>query len=133
MPTGFLNADLDLTSRRDLRSLAAALADVGMLELTRHRRGRLFFACFEINHSYDGPEACARLVLRSLERLDPRAHAALAACSLRELNLGFEAGSTRIAASLSRQTIARLAALGLGVGLTIYPPPRARPAPRSSR
>jgi hypothetical protein len=118
--TEFLNGDLDLTSSRALTELSAALAKRALFEVNAFRRGRLFCAGFEVARAFRGAEQCARLVLAALDGLDAHGRVALAACSKRQLDLGFRCGRTRYQAALSAETIARLARHGVGVGVTLY-------------
>ena len=123
----FLNADLDLISRRDLSTLTSALERCELFAISNFRDGRRYCAGFETCRAYRTAEQCVRLVLAALDRLEAAARTELAACSRRELNLGFQCASTSpgrrfssFEARLSPETLVRLHGYGLGLAVTLY-------------
>lgn len=123
--TRFINADLDIWSRRSLADVVSALDRVGLFALNgdSDRRAGRWYACFELSSSPGGTaEKCARKILRSLDRLTRAERAALSGCSSRVLNLGYDVGATwAFTDTLSAETTQRLAAFGIGVAITLYP------------
>jgi hypothetical protein len=76
----------------------------------------------ESNATFATPEANICALLSILESIDWSARHAWNACSLREFNVGYEGGEEpqSITHKLGPQTLARVAALGATLGITIY-------------
>ncbi len=123
--TTFLNTDLDVVSDRDLTVLVDAFARGGVVHaLCDAERGddgewSMTFEAFASPHT---PESTTRALLDAIEALDGPARDLWLACRMRAIDLGFEAGTVeRVHAELSPDTVARVAAAGLAIRVTIYP------------
>ncbi len=121
----YLNTDLDLASDQNLKSLADALSVTGLccLHLECEPNGRCF-ARFETEQAYANPHENIEAFLNVLETLDESTKRLWWSCSLREFNIGFDCGDKPWAsnAGLAPSVLARMAALGIGLRLTLYPP-----------
>jgi hypothetical protein len=128
--TSYRVTDLVLHSTSDLTVLAEALQARGMIAMQRaiewHRTaaGELMWAfqagfCGE---SFNGPEVEIAAMLAVVESLDPRARALWDNCSLREFDFAYDCGVSPFAVhhDLSAGTMARLAAAGASLRITLY-------------
>ena len=77
----------------------------------------------DCEEGYEGPEAHIAAYLTAVEALDPPARAAWARCSQRVFDVAYDCGMRPHAVrhSLSTGTLARLAAVGGELKLTLYP------------
>jgi hypothetical protein len=120
----YLNTDLDIVSDQDLSPLAAALERGGLLTLHVDRReDGLWYATFETDESYGEPEPNFLKFLEAIASLDDGIAPAWRACQIRELNIGYECGTEPWAfnQAISAKTLARVAAAGIALRITIYP------------
>ena len=119
--TRYAQTDFDVTSRRSLVSLRAALVKHGLVEVNSFRRGSLWCAGFEGPRPHDTSEQCVRAILDVLDGLDATTRALLRACSKRDVDIAFDVGrDDRFTSGLSRATIKRLAHHDVGVRVTLY-------------
>jgi hypothetical protein len=122
--TRYLNTDLDLVSAEDLTPLAAALAKKkwSVLHAEQHSDG-LWRAGFETwQGSHKAPQATIAAMLKVIEALPKPLKAIWNGCSKRDFNIGFDGGTQPHAfeQTLLPQLLARIAALGASVTITIY-------------
>lgn len=121
----YLNTDLDLTSADDLTGLAAAFdaQRVFPLHVTRAEDGR-WHATFETHDSHEQPEADIAVIMAAVESLSERMRAVWSRSTRRELNIGYDCGSKPWAFNqgLSCAMLARMAAAGVSLRITLYPP-----------
>ncbi len=124
--TTFLNTDLDVVSDRDPTPLVAALEREGNVhQLTPAPIANddgTWFVNFETFVRPHTAEATAASIVDAIENLDADERALWDACRSRVLDLGFDAGKGDVLAmTLSPRTVARAAAAGLAITVTIYP------------
>ena len=134
--TSYRATDLGLFSTDDLTALAAALEARGLD--VRHRALRVdeaewfriaepqWFWRFQTGgeEPYDHPEPEVAALLAAVEALDPPARAAWAGCSQRVFDLAYDCGTSPFSVrhDLSAGTLARLAAAGGLLRITLYAP-----------
>jgi hypothetical protein len=123
--THYLTTDLDLYSTEDLAALAAGLEVRGFAivrPLTRF--GREWHCGFSLRRDaeYDEPEPQIAAMLAAIEALDSPLRSAWAGCSLRLFDVGYDCGREPFVfrQELSTETLARLAAVGATVRVTLY-------------
>jgi hypothetical protein len=149
VPIHYLNTDLDLIADHDLTPLVDALQAGGMTEIYRieenGRRAGLELASGpgsarvtgdDVNDGrvdFDGvsdrdrdayrPATTIAGLLDVLEAMDADTRAAWDACRVREFNIGYGCGDRPwgLHQSLDASLLARVAALGAGLRITIYP------------
>ena len=120
-PTTFLNVDLVLAADRPLDLIADFLEkDVSTLFCGPYPSG--FRATFEVNFEPESADAAMGAFCELIESFDEPTQKLWDACTGRELDIGFEAGAASLETLIRPQTIARLARLGAGIRITIYPP-----------
>jgi hypothetical protein len=126
----YLNTDLDLTSVEDLSLLGSAFRARGVspLHLTCGEDG-LWYATFEVYCQHE-PESAISAMLAVVESLDDPMRAVWSRCTRREFNIGYDCGSKPWAFNqgLSSQLLARVAAAGASLRITLYPPARDKSA-----
>lgn len=127
--TRFLNTDLDVVTRRDPAPLVAMLEQLGMHALSapskRPEDGGAWFVNFEAAHGADATcESTVLAILAAIENLTGEAREIWYVASTRELHLGFEGGEEPHAftEALSSETLARAAAAGMSLRVTLYAP-----------
>jgi hypothetical protein len=125
--THFVNTDLDVVTRRDPAPLVAMLGALGVPALNEPiaRDDGAWFINFErprIDES--SPEATVLAILDAIEKLTGEAREIWYVATTRELHLGFEGGDAPRAFSeaLSSETLARAAAAGMSLRVTLYAP-----------
>ena len=122
--THFLNVDLDLVSDQDLRPLAEALEACGAyrLRLGRDAAGR-HVASFELDTPGRTLDRTLRRFVRVIRLLPPEARAVWDGATERVFNAGFEVGPRprAWATGVAPHTLQRLAGIGAGLALTLYP------------
>jgi hypothetical protein len=120
----YLNTDLDLASTEDLGALAAALEASGVFALHVDRRDDgLWYASFETDEQHREPEANIAAIVTAVESLAEPHRRTWSACARRELNIGYECGTTPWAftQALSSGLLGRVAALDASLRVTLYP------------
>jgi hypothetical protein len=121
----YLNTDLDLASPIDLFALLSALEAAGLPPLHSARRedGRWHATC-ETAEQFSEPEQNIAAILAVIEALPYGPRAVWSACTRRELNVGFDCGAKPWAfnQALSSDLLRRIAAVGLSLRVTLYPP-----------
>ena len=80
-------------------------------------------ATLELEGSFAQPESNIDAILTAVESLPPDAMKIWSACTVREFNLGYACGDEPWAFTnqLTSPTLARMAALGASLRLTLYP------------
>lgn len=122
--TRYLNTDLDLVAKRDLRPLARALRRLGLHALyCGKREDGCWFAVLETDEQFDTPAPNVDAMLGAIEALDAKARALWSSCEAREFHLGFECGDEPrpFSLALPAATLERAAAVGASVRITLYP------------
>jgi hypothetical protein len=120
----YLNTDLDLVAEHDLTALAAALDSRGVFPLhVDQRDDGKWYATLETEEQFAQPQANIVALLTAIEALDASARALWSGCSSREFNLGYDCGDEPWAFNhqLTPETLARMAALGISLRITLYP------------
>ena len=131
----YLNTDLDLTSVEDLSLLAEAFRARGVSPLhVTHREDGLWYATFEVDDQHGEPEPTISAMLAVVESLGESQRAVWSGCTRREFNIGYDFGSKPWAFNqgLSSQLLGRIAAVGAGVRITLYPPAGEKSAEQSA-
>lgn len=120
----YLNTDLDLFSAEDLTALAAALEERGMGIHHVGEHDGSWRAHLDMNDCYDTPALTIAAMLDVIETLPEPMKAVWTGCTHREFNMGFDCGSRPrpFEQALPSDLLARAAALGAGIGITLYPP-----------
>ena len=118
----YINTDLDLVSSEDLSELVAAFEARGVfpLHLSSDPDG-YWRTSLECETQYQEPEATIAAMLDVVESLSDHIHLQWQRCSKREFNVGYDCAADAVAHTLSGVLIARLAAAGASLGITIYP------------
>ena len=120
----YLNTDLDLVASRDLTTLATALESRGVFPLhVAQSQDGCWYASLETSEEFRDPESNAASLLKAIETLDNDSRELWLACTSRELNIGYECGDEPWAFNhqLTAATLARAAALGISLRITLYP------------
>jgi hypothetical protein len=122
----YLNTDLDLTSADDLTALAAVFEAQRLphLDVTRRADG-LWHARFETGEQHEEPEPNITAMIAVVDSLAESLRAVWTGCTLREFNIGYDCGGMPRAfdQGLSTGLLARIAAAGASLRITLYPPP----------
>ncbi|MEQ1852611.1 MAG: hypothetical protein ABMA01_13605 [Chthoniobacteraceae bacterium] len=122
--THYLNTDLDLVAERNLDALTAALRSQGVSPLHNEPRDDgHWYATLETEEPFDRPEPNITALLTAIETLDQPSRELWSACTSREFNIGYDCGDEPWAFNhaLSAPTLARIAALGISLRITLYP------------
>lgn len=121
----YINTDLDLWASTDLTPLANALTHTGRLVplYVGPLSNGTWSARFETADPFEGPDQNINAMLTLVDALDDESRSLWPACSSREFNIGYDCGDEPwgFNQKLSAATIARLAAAGAAVVVTIYP------------
>lgn len=125
-PIRYLNTDLDLISPQDLTPLVAAFKTAGVyaLHCDYEATDSNWHATFESETSMsEEPERDLAILLAAIESLSPPLRDQWLACTLKELNIGYDCGDEPWAFNnaLSAQTLQRLANAGASLRITLYP------------
>lgn len=136
-PIRYLNTDLDLVSADELTPLAAHFESRGAFALHVSRRDDgLWHASFELDAQHDEPEPAVAAMLAIAESLEEPLRSIWTSCSRREFDIGYDCGDAPwgFQQRLSSGLLARMAAVGASLGITLYPPVgRNTPDPVSRR
>lgn len=121
--TRFLNVDLDLWSRTSLDPLLAAFGE-RVIVLRAGRDGRRFRAHLELASEGNSPDLVLRRFVRLVERLPKPARAMWNRASIREFNVGVQAGEGphSFDFKLEQATVRAVAGISARIGMTIYGP-----------
>jgi len=123
--THYLNTDLDLVAGQSLQALADALETRGVSPLhVALRDDQQWYSILETVEQFTQPEPNIVALLTAIEALDPQSRIQWAACAIREFNIGYDCGDEPWAFNhgLTAATLARMAALGISLRITLYPP-----------
>lgn len=131
VPASFLNLDLELESSEELVALEEELRS-GAYVLYSGPAPEGYRLALEplIAGTLNGDSSsCTEHFLSRLEGLSGTARAEFVGCHSRVFDYGFDGGleANPIRTDLSRGTLARMAALGIDVRITIYPYRAAEP------
>lgn len=122
--THYLNTDLDLVAEHDLAALAAALSSRGVFPLhVDQRDDRMWYSTLETEEQFTEPEPNIVAFLSVIESFDGQTRELWSACTSREFNIGYDCGDEPWAFNhqLTPATLARMAALGISLRITLYP------------
>lgn len=120
----YQSTDLDLRAPLDLASLADALTSRG---LSLYHAGPWhdgsWSARFTVSFGFLEPDKDTASILTAIESLDKPSQLLWAACTTRDVNIGYQCGEGPWAFNqqLSPATLTRMAAAGTGLVITIYP------------
>ena len=120
----YLNTDLDLRSVEELTPLAAVLESCGLLEIhLKQEEDGSWFAIFEAGCGGAEPDQSISKLLDVLEALAPEHKAMWSRCTVKEFNLGYQCGTEPhpFTQGVSSEVVARIAAVGASMRITIYP------------
>lgn len=124
-PCRFLNVDLDLASCEDLTPLAREFELAGMSRLALHREDGSWLARFELGEEGEGLEEPGPVIERLVAHIEALSTASAAIwwrCEMRRLDMGYESGEGEtLIHTLPPPLLARLAALSVELGMTLYP------------
>jgi len=117
--TKFVNADVELRSKRSLAKLGAHLRDVSFV-LSSEK----FFVAFEATFDPGTPDETIRALVTIVEALPVQLRDAWNQCESRYFDIGIEAGTRPPAGAfeLSGETIRLLASVRGEIRITVYPP-----------
>ncbi len=118
----FRNVDLEVTSRARLDRLVEAFPDRAYL-LSQWQKQGVHHAAFEMDDRAADPEELVRVFCDLVESLPDDARQVWDACSDRVADIGIHSGDVGnyYASKLQPATLARLAELGIGVAVSVYP------------
>jgi hypothetical protein len=128
--THYLNADLELLCAADLTPIASFFSQqeisqlhFSFLEKHSEQHPRLCFATFEANDSFETPAETIEVLLSAIASLPSDLESLWRQCEQRILDIGYQCGSEPWAfnQSLPNDMLARIAAAGLTLRLTLYP------------
>lgn len=119
----YLNTDLDDVSAEELTELVAAFESLGIppLHVMKGDDG-LWHGTFETTEQHEHVEPNVAAIVTAIESLPPALQATWNACTLRELNAGYDCGDEPWAFQ-QRVSNARGAATGASLRITLYPEP----------
>ena len=120
----YLTTDLDLRAPLDLAPLSDALGQRGLLaHYVGPGQDGSWSARFGTAYGFQEPDQDIAATLTVIESLDELSQRLWAACISRDFNIGYDCGDEPWAFNqqLSAPTLARIAAVGAGIVITIYP------------
>jgi hypothetical protein len=126
----YLNTDLELLGTADLAPIAIFFSQQALFQLhfsflEKHseQQTQLCLATFETNDSFDSPAETIEVLLRAIAALSPNLESLWWQCEQRILDIGYQCGSepSALSQSLPSDLLARIAAVGLSLRLTLYP------------
>ena len=119
--TTFLNVDLDISSREDLASLAAALRPK-LIALHVGRVGRTYRARLELGTQPRSPDAAIRRLVAAVQRLSVRQRACWRRATTRDFNIGIQAAEkpNDIEFPVASATVALVGKVGGRIVITVY-------------
>lgn len=120
----YLTTDLDLRAPLDLAPLADELIQRGLLpHYVGPWQDGSWSARFAFAASFPRPDSGIAAMLTAIEALGEPARSLWAACTSRDFNIGYDCGDEPWAFSqqLLPETLARIAAVGAGLVITLYP------------
>lgn len=118
----YLNVDLEVRSRRDLKPLIDALfPQLDTLYVGRIRKAH--FASFEISTLRNSPDSAITEMVRALSKLPEAARRLWDQADDRVFDIGFEQlkGGQRIIWGLRQKTLHEVARLGARIAVSMYP------------
>jgi hypothetical protein len=121
----FLNVDLELNSPVSLAKLAKHFKGSAYVLFCGRTEGS-YHLCAEAlirGHLSNNPRTCTTHLLDLLENLPAPLAALFERCSSREFDYGFDGGleSKPFSVTLAPTSLARMAALGIRMRVTVYP------------
>jgi hypothetical protein len=119
--TTFLNVDLDISSREDLASLAAALRP-RLIALHVGRERRTYRARLELRTQPRTPDAAIRRLVAAIQRLPVRQQACWRRAATRDFNIGIQAADAphHIELPIAPATAAMAGKVGGRIVITVY-------------
>lgn len=120
----YLNTDLDLRSAEDLTPLSAVLEACGLWEIhLKQQEDGSWFAIFSAGCGGAEADQSITALLAVIEALAPEDKAMWSRCTVKEFNLGYQCGTgpRPFTQGLSSEVVARIAAVGASMRITIYP------------
>ena len=119
--THFLNVDLDICAKEDLKGLVRAFKP-GAFPLNCRVVDGAYFASLELEAVAAGPNIAIRRFVKLIESLPPKARAIWNRASKREFSIGIEAGRLPGSAefALTPATLKLAARVRAGVAFVVY-------------
>jgi hypothetical protein len=119
--TTFLNVDLDISSREDLASVAAALGP-RLIALHVGRVRRTYRARLELGTQPRSPDAAIRRLVAAVRRLPVRQLACWRRATTRDFNIGIQAGDEprHIEFPVTPATVSMVGQVGGRIVITVY-------------
>jgi hypothetical protein len=119
--TTFLNVDLDISSREDLASLAAALEPQLFLLHVGRNRNR-YWARLELRGQPRSPDGAIKGLVRAIQRLPRRHLACWKRASARDFNIGIQAAGRPLSTEVrvAPATVKLVGRLGGRIVITVY-------------
>ena len=119
--TTFLNVDLDISSREDLASLAAALGP-RLIALHVGRERRTYRARLELGTQPRSPDAAIRRLVAAVQRLPARQQACWRRATTRDFNIGIQAAEEprHIEFPVAPATVTMVGEVGGRIVITVY-------------
>lgn len=136
----YLNTDLDIISTEDLSDFAACIQDDCILITAEQGPDGKWYICAEAHESGDSkakdhhPHKDLEPLVHLLETLPDPHRRLLVQAEVFEFNIGlesFEDTPTQVL-HLSPSLLARIAALGATLGISLYPTPTSSPTSKST-
>ena len=123
-PAHFLNVDLEIEGRATALAALVAVLDARLLLLHADTVGGRTRAHHELKRQTSTVDQTLRALLGVLERLPAAARRGWRAARIRDFNVGVQAGRAPHASEyeIAAKTIARVAAQGGRIVLTVYAP-----------
>ena len=118
----YLTTDLDLQATLDLAPLADAMPQEGLFAFHGGTDGS-WYARFGATSGFHEPNQDIDAMLTAIEALDEPSRNLWSACTSRKFNIGYDCGDTPwgFHQELLPPTLARMAAVGASLVITIYP------------
>ena len=134
MQIRYINTDLDLACPSSLQPIVDFLSARGAYALSCEPADDGWHACLETEKQFRAADHTIAAFLDALDRMDPETRSRWDECTLREFNIGYDAGDKPWAFNdgLSAMTVQRIARLGATIRVTIYPPARDDCPPESN-
>ena len=125
----FLNVDLELAARGSLAGLLDAWGE-RVVVLRDQREAGAHSLSLELAADAASAEAAIAGLCALVEALEPAARQLWDGCELREFDAGYDAepGAQPWSAAIAADALARIAALGATLRITVYPPPATTPS-----
>ena len=122
MDIDYLNTDLELESSKDLTPIVKAFGEDVVNLYNGEARGH-YLATFEIAGSADSPDSVIEYFCMLAESLTEQEKSLWDSCFSKVFHIGYEGGTGHKSYTdeVRANTLERVAALGAGIRITVYP------------